>query len=87
MFDLVETVTSSVLCLPQDGCAPRKGKEETYEEVVEAGQYLKSTINAMNELLKEILYKNLTAKGLDCIFKVRFLFFFFVFFLFSIQIL
>lgn len=69
MLDLVETVTSCVLCLPQDGCAPRKGKEETYEELVEAGEFLKSTIDAMNNLLKEVLYKNLTAKGLDSIFK------------------
>lgn len=68
-YDLVETVTSSVLCLPQDGCAPRKGKEETYEEVVEAGQFLKITIDAMNDLLKAVLFKNLTAKGLDSIFK------------------
>lgn len=67
--DLIESTTTSILSLPLDGCAQKKGKEETYEEVVEAGEHLKDAINALNTLLKEILRKDLTPNGLESIFK------------------
>ncbi|GAB1601977.1 maestro heat-like repeat-containing protein family member 1 isoform X2 [Argonauta hians] len=67
--DLIESTTSSILCLPQDGCTQKKGKDETYEELVEAGEHLKDAINALNNLLTEILRKDLTPDGLEVIFK------------------
>uniref|UniRef100_K1QJX4 HEAT repeat-containing protein 7A n=1 Tax=Magallana gigas TaxID=29159 RepID=K1QJX4_MAGGI len=66
-FDLIKTATECVYPLPRDGGGvAKKGKEEMEVEVL-----LESSVEALHDLLKELLKKELTTDGLDSIFKVN----------------
>lgn len=47
-----------------------KGKEESYSDILETEVLMQATFDAMHDLLKEILNKEMTPLGLDTIFKV-----------------
>lgn len=68
-FDLIKTATECVYPLPKEGGGvAKKGKEETE---VEFEVLLESSVEALHDLLKELLKKDLTTDGLDSIFKVN----------------
>lgn len=58
--------------LPPEGVASRRGgKEESYEDHQEQEELMQQTMDALDLLLKEILNKDMSADGLDTVFKVR----------------
>ncbi|ESO87809.1 hypothetical protein LOTGIDRAFT_234834 [Lottia gigantea] len=69
IFDLVKTCTDCVFCLPPDGVSVKKGKEDVYDEMLEAEVLLSTTFDALHEVLKEIINKDPTPMGLESIFK------------------
>ena len=50
--------------------APKKGREENYDEVMEMEKLLQETMDAMHGLLKQIMAKNPTPACLNDMFKV-----------------
>ena len=50
--------------------APKKGREENYDEVMEMEKLLQETMDAMHSLLKQIMAKNPTPACLNDMFKV-----------------
>ena len=70
-FDLVKCATDCVFSLPADGMAPKKGREENYDEVMEMEKLLRETMDALHALLKQMLVKNPTPACLNDMFKVR----------------
>ncbi|OWF48217.1 Maestro heat-like repeat-containing protein family member 1 [Mizuhopecten yessoensis] len=69
IFDLIKTATDCLFVLPKEGLSPKKGKEEAYDQMLEAEVLLQSTTEAMHDLICVILSKELTPNGLDCVFK------------------
>ncbi|XP_061166579.1 maestro heat-like repeat-containing protein family member 1 isoform X3 [Saccostrea echinata] len=65
-FDLIKTATDCLYPLPKEGAAVKKGKDEVELEVE---VLLESSFEALYDLLKELLQKDLTTEGLDSIFK------------------
>ncbi|XP_013392835.1 maestro heat-like repeat-containing protein family member 1 isoform X1 [Lingula anatina] len=68
LFDLIKTSTDCVFPLPLDGTTGKKGKEDP-DQQLEHEVLLESTLEALDDLLKEILLKNLSPAGLESIFK------------------
>ncbi|XP_041376876.1 maestro heat-like repeat-containing protein family member 1 [Gigantopelta aegis] len=68
-FDLIKTAIDCVFPLPPNGVNPKKGKEETYQESVEMEALMATTFDALFDMLKEILKKDLSPAGLESIFK------------------
>ncbi len=59
------------LPLPVGGTAiTKKGKQDSYKELMEQETYMKSTQEALQELLQEIIIKERTPQGLERVFKV-----------------
>ncbi|XP_069113199.1 maestro heat-like repeat-containing protein family member 1 isoform X7 [Argopecten irradians] len=69
VFDLIKTATDCLFVLPKEGTSPKKGKEESYDQTLEAEVLLQSTTEAMHDLICVILSKDLTPNGLECVFK------------------
>ncbi|XP_060075327.1 maestro heat-like repeat-containing protein family member 1 isoform X2 [Ylistrum balloti] len=69
IFDLIKTSTDCIFVLPKEGMSPKKGKDDSYDQMLEAEVLLQSTTEAMHDLLCVILSKDLTPNGLDSVFK------------------
>jgi hypothetical protein len=69
-LDLIKTSIDCVYPLPPGGLAVKKGKEESYDKTLEAEVLLQATIDALHDLLKEMLIKDLSPNGLNTVFKV-----------------
>ncbi len=72
VFELVKVSLDCYVPLPAEGL--RKGKEETYEDILETEALMQLTEESLKELLTEILVKDPTPDGLDSVFKVLVLF-------------
>ena len=68
VFELVKASLDCYVPLPAEGL--RKGKEETYEDILEMEALMQLTGESLKELFTEILVKDPTPDGLDSIFKV-----------------
>ncbi|CAG2234423.1 unnamed protein product [Mytilus edulis] len=69
-LDLVKTSIDCIYPLPPNGLpVSKKGKEESYDKTLEAEVLMSATFDALHDLLKEILLKDLTPNGLNTIFK------------------
>lgn len=71
VFDLIKTSMDAIFPLPPDGIGIKKGKEETYDRILEIEILLEATFEAFHDLLREILRKDLSPNGIDSIFKVN----------------
>ncbi|KAL5022847.1 hypothetical protein ScPMuIL_002002 [Solemya velum] len=69
VFDLIKTSMDAIFPLPPDGIGIKKGKEETYDRILEIEILLEATFEAFHDLLQEILRKDLSPNGIDSIFK------------------
>ncbi|XP_052059790.1 maestro heat-like repeat-containing protein family member 1 isoform X2 [Mytilus californianus] len=69
-LDLVKTSIDCIYPLPPGGLpVSKKAKEESYDKTLEAEVLMSATFDALHDLLKEILLKDLTPNGLNTIFK------------------
>lgn len=70
IFELLKTALDCVFPLPVDGVSARKNKEEAYKDLLEAEVLMEATMEALHDLIKELLIKNVSPGGLDSIYKV-----------------
>lgn len=71
-LDLIRTSVDCIYPLPPDGLPAKKNKEESYEKTLEIEVLMQATFEALHDLLKEMLLKDLTPNGLNTIFKVMY---------------
>ena len=71
MHDLVKSVVESISSLPALGDSS-KGKEESYEEVLEQEVLYDATLEGADELFRTLVTKDLTPDCIEAIFKVVF---------------
>ncbi|KAJ8303306.1 hypothetical protein KUTeg_019702 [Tegillarca granosa] len=57
LFDLIKTSTDCVYSLPKDGLSVKKAKDDTPDQLLETEVLLTSTVEALHDLLKEIMIK------------------------------
>ncbi|XP_046558810.1 LOW QUALITY PROTEIN: maestro heat-like repeat-containing protein family member 1 [Haliotis rubra] len=69
IFDLIKTGLDCTLGLSLTGFPLKKGKEETYDEMLEMEVLMDATFQALYDMLTCMLTKNLTPEGLETIFK------------------
>ena len=68
-FDLIKSSIDSVFPLPPDGISVKR-KEEDYTDAMEQEVLMEATVEALDDLFKEILLKDVSPEGLEGIFKV-----------------
>ncbi|CAH1780505.1 unnamed protein product, partial [Owenia fusiformis] len=71
MFDVIKDATDCVMGLPLDAAVGSKktNKEETYDQVLEHEVLLEATLESLDELLRELLLRNLDPSGLQDVYK------------------
>ncbi|XP_071092263.1 maestro heat-like repeat-containing protein family member 1 [Haliotis cracherodii] len=69
IFDLIKTGMDCTMALTPNGFPLKKGKEETYDEMLEMEVLMEATFQALYDMLNGILTKDLAPQGLETIFK------------------
>ncbi|XP_064611998.1 maestro heat-like repeat-containing protein family member 1 [Liolophura sinensis] len=69
IFELVKTALDCVFPLPPDGVSAKKNKEEAYKDMLDAEVLMNATMEALHDLIKELLIKNVSPGGMDSIYK------------------
>ncbi|XP_064639982.1 maestro heat-like repeat-containing protein family member 1 isoform X2 [Lineus longissimus] len=66
VYDLMKTSIDCVYQLPPDGIPTKKAKEmESYDEHLEKEVLMEATLEALNDLLRQLLLKDTTPSGLE----------------------
>lgn len=75
-MDLIKIALDNVMALPEDGAlSSKKSKDENCDDVAEVMQILQKTLSALEQLLMDVLIKDVTPDQLQMICNVRAFFF------------